>query len=195
MGRDKLKRQFHFKPLCREFISKGECNKATIELLHEEIEAIYLSDILELYQEDAAKKMGISRPTFTRILKNARKKVATMLVSGASLKILDEKDDFKVAITSSFKDKLEVSSPSAPYLHIFHIKQNKILEYEIIKSVVVTQNKRPGQVLPEFLAKRHINFFITNEINQGLKDALLSKGIFTFIKKKITKDELLHLLY
>ena len=40
-----------------------------------------------LYHEQAAEKMNISRPTFGRILNEARRKLAEVLVDGKALKI------------------------------------------------------------------------------------------------------------
>lgn len=53
----------------------------------EEIEAIRLRDYEELQQEECAKRMNISRPTFHRVLKNARKKVADALINGKAIRI------------------------------------------------------------------------------------------------------------
>jgi predicted DNA-binding protein (UPF0251 family) len=53
----------------------------------EELEAIKLTDIDGLYQEDAAERMEVSRPTFQRVLKSARGKVARCLVEGKALGI------------------------------------------------------------------------------------------------------------
>jgi|GEM_PF-122491 predicted DNA-binding protein (UPF0251 family) len=53
----------------------------------EELEAIKLADIECLYQEDAAERMEISRPTFQRVIKSARGKVARCLVEGKALGI------------------------------------------------------------------------------------------------------------
>ena len=47
----------------------------------DEYEAIRLADHKKLKQEEAAKKMNISRPTFTRIIESARRKVAEALVN------------------------------------------------------------------------------------------------------------------
>ena len=74
MGRIKNVRKINFKPIYKEYAPIKEQTTGITHLLDEEMEALYLMDILELYQEEAAKKMEISRPTFTRILKNARKK-------------------------------------------------------------------------------------------------------------------------
>ncbi len=53
----------------------------------EELEALRLADIEDLYHEEAAERMEISRPTFHRILKGARRKVAQALVEGKALGI------------------------------------------------------------------------------------------------------------
>jgi len=46
----------------------------------DELEALRLADLEGLYQEVAAERMGISRPTFARILARARSAVARALV-------------------------------------------------------------------------------------------------------------------
>jgi uncharacterized protein len=53
----------------------------------DEFEAIRLSDFEGLYQEQAAECMNVSRATFGRVLDSAHRKLARMLLSGASLRI------------------------------------------------------------------------------------------------------------
>jgi len=53
----------------------------------DELEAIRLADYEGLYHEQAAEKMKISRPTFGRILGEARRKLAETLVEGKALRI------------------------------------------------------------------------------------------------------------
>jgi uncharacterized protein len=60
---------------------------SAITLLHEELEALRLTDLEERYQEDAAEQMGISRSTLQRIVAEARRKVTQALVEGAALHI------------------------------------------------------------------------------------------------------------
>ena len=50
------------------------------ELRLDELEALRLADLEGLYQEAAAERMGVSRPTFARILARARSAVARALV-------------------------------------------------------------------------------------------------------------------
>ena len=64
-----------------------------ISLSPDEIEAISLADYEELYHEEAAMKMKISRQTFGRILSAAHKKVAECLLKGKALKIETQKKE------------------------------------------------------------------------------------------------------
>ena len=50
------------------------------ELQLDELEALRLADLEGLYQEAAADRMGVSRPTFSRILARARSAVARALI-------------------------------------------------------------------------------------------------------------------
>jgi len=58
-----------------------------ITLAADEMEALRLADCEELYHLEAAKKMGISRQTFDRIVNRARKKSACALVKGLAIRI------------------------------------------------------------------------------------------------------------
>lgn len=53
----------------------------------EELEAIRLKDLEGFEQEECAQKMQVSRPTFQRILIEAREKVADCLINGKTIKI------------------------------------------------------------------------------------------------------------
>jgi len=190
MGRDKLKRNLQFKPLCKTF-STVECNNEdVINLLHEEMEALYLMDSKELYQADAAKEMGVSRPTFARIIKSARQKVTMMLITGSNLHIDDDKKDVMVMVPSNNKESIEQSTPEAKYLLIYHVENREILKRGVLANPVVRDNIRPGQVLPSLCAKHSINFFMAEAIGTGLKSALLSKGVQSFIEKDILEEKI-----
>ena len=62
----------------------------------EEAEALRLKDVEGLEQEEGAEKMGISRPTFQRILASARHKVADALLQGKAIRI--EGGNFQLAL-------------------------------------------------------------------------------------------------
>ena len=59
-----------------------------IELAADELEAVRLADDLDLFHTEAAAKMGVSRQTFDRIVRRARRKIAAALVHGQALRIL-----------------------------------------------------------------------------------------------------------
>jgi len=58
-----------------------------INLTMDELETIRLADLEGMYQEDAAKKMKVSRQTFGNIINSAHKKIADSLVNTKALKI------------------------------------------------------------------------------------------------------------
>ncbi len=58
-----------------------------IRLTFEELEAIRLKDLIGLEQTEASEKMGVSQPTFHRILKDARNKVSDALVNSKAIEI------------------------------------------------------------------------------------------------------------
>ena len=53
----------------------------------DELEAVRLADFEGLYQEQAARRMNISRQTFGRIIIAAHEKIADALINGKALKI------------------------------------------------------------------------------------------------------------
>jgi predicted DNA-binding protein (UPF0251 family) len=71
-----------FKPLCKP-LNKVE----SVFLTLDEFEALRLADLEEMKQVDAAKMLNISRPTFSRIVGSARKKIADGLVNIKAIRI------------------------------------------------------------------------------------------------------------
>jgi predicted DNA-binding protein (UPF0251 family) len=53
----------------------------------DEFEALRLADLEGLYHEQAAERMRVSRPTFSRIVQSAHLKVAEALVHGKAIRI------------------------------------------------------------------------------------------------------------
>jgi hypothetical protein len=80
-------RHIGFKPPARLFKPAGipACALERVTLTLDEVEALRLADLNGLYQEQAAEQMKISRPTFSRIIEEARRKVAEALIHGKAL--------------------------------------------------------------------------------------------------------------
>lgn len=62
-------------------------NAEIINLTIDEFEAIRLTDYEDLYQEKAAKRMGVSRQTLGRIVESAHKKLADAIINGKVITI------------------------------------------------------------------------------------------------------------
>jgi predicted DNA-binding protein (UPF0251 family) len=89
MVRPRKCRHIRLNPTARFFKPRGiplrDLRIIVIKL--EELEALSLADCKGLDHEAAATLMNISRSTFSRILAQARKSVATALTDGAALQI------------------------------------------------------------------------------------------------------------
>jgi predicted DNA-binding protein (UPF0251 family) len=89
MPRPVCRRRVGFIPGVRYFKPSGIPMRMLDEIILniDELEAIRLADYEGLYQEQAAEKMHISRPTFGRIIDSAHRKVAEALINGKALRI------------------------------------------------------------------------------------------------------------
>src|SRR4030042_2420536 len=58
-----------------------------VSLAIDEYEAIRLADLEGQKHDEAAKQMNISRPTFTRLLESAHKKISDAIVNGKAINI------------------------------------------------------------------------------------------------------------
>lgn len=72
-------------------------DSSTIKLTLAEFEAMRLKHFINLSQQKAASTMGVSQPTFSRILENAHRKMTEALISGKRLKISGGNINFKKA--------------------------------------------------------------------------------------------------
>lgn len=89
MVRPRLCRRVRFNPNVTYFKPRGIplVDLEEIILNVEEFEAVRLKDLEGLEQEECAKKMNISQPTFHRLILSARKKIADAIINGKAIKI------------------------------------------------------------------------------------------------------------
>lgn len=91
-------------------------NQKPIEMSVDEFEAIRLRDYHNIKQNESAELMGISQPTFHRILNSARKKIAISLIEGIEIVIIGE-DFMNEAKKYSCKDcGFQWSNPKKEYI-------------------------------------------------------------------------------
>ncbi|MCG8412418.1 MAG: DUF134 domain-containing protein [Bacteroidales bacterium] len=72
----------NFKPVGIKGIALG-----VVQLSLDEFEAFRLADRMGLSHEEAAEEMEISRPTFSRLIDKARKKIAEFIIEGKMLSV------------------------------------------------------------------------------------------------------------
>lgn len=89
MVRPRLCKRVRFNPEITYFKPRGIPLKELEEVILpvDEYEAVRLKDLGGLEQEECAKKMNISQPTFHRLVLSARKKIADAIVNGKAIKI------------------------------------------------------------------------------------------------------------
>lgn len=89
MPRPRCPRRVDFSPKVTYFKPAGVPLRELEErvLRPDELESLRLADLEGLYQEQAAERMGISRPTFARLVEGARRKVVEALVHGRAIRL------------------------------------------------------------------------------------------------------------
>ena len=88
-GRPKKIRYIKKMPKILQFSPRGKPGRPEeIDLTLDQFEAIKLADFDGFEQSKGAHVMGISRPSFGRILRGARKRVADALVNGKIIRIV-----------------------------------------------------------------------------------------------------------
>jgi len=189
MGRNKIDRECSFKPHFKKFIPTPDNQTGMMELNSDEMEAVFLMDYQGEYQEEAANAMNISRPTLSRIIKSARKKIATALIQGYAINIVDNKDKFIVALSIEKKGDFSNLTNTGSIIALIHLKNRKIIDINYIKNPLTCKEVKPSQVLPNFLKEQHVHYWISNQIGDGLKNSLLTKGIFIKESSKIEPIE------
>ena len=89
MARPRLCRRIRFSPDVTYFKPAGirmiELEESIVTF--DEFEAVRLKDLEELEETEAAKKMNLSQPTFNRLVRQARKKIADAIVHGKAIRI------------------------------------------------------------------------------------------------------------
>ena len=103
MVRPKCCRKIECSPDTKYFKPKGIPSALLEEIILtlDEFESIRLADYEELYHEQSAVKMNVSRQTFGRILESAHKKIADALLNAKAIKI--EGGEVELAVNKEFK--------------------------------------------------------------------------------------------
>ena len=141
-------------------------NRETILMNLDEFEAIRLGDYHNIKQKEAAELMGISQPTFHRIINSARKKTASSLIEGRKIEINNEnfKTETKVYLCRSCG--FQCNNPKKEYKYCPECKSENI---EIIKdenSIINTNTQK------ELYENRINNTNTQKELSETVKDPI-----------------------
>ena len=191
MSRQKCKRCISFRPNCHRFLPENNAKAEVVTLLAEETEALYLMDLLGMYQEEAALKMEVSRPTLARIIKSAHQKVAFALLGGKQLSLEASREPYRVALCSDSESEPYLSlHPRSRYIYIFTLNNHMIETEERLDNPLFTEEIKPAITLTNIFMQQRINLFITSGIGEGFKSMLSSKGINLLFKESINEEEI-----
>jgi len=156
---------------------------ATVELTLDELEAIRLADYEGLYQEAAARSMGVSRQTFGRIIQQAHRKIAEAVLFGKILKIqggpvrpLEEEETMVIAVPTTQHGAVDQHFGNCDKFTLFTVDrtQGVILSQETLPS--------PGGCgcrsdIASVLASKGVTVLLTGGIGPGAIRVLEGHGI------------------
>jgi predicted DNA-binding protein (UPF0251 family)/predicted Fe-Mo cluster-binding NifX family protein len=178
----------YFKP---RGVSLSELDKVILTV--DEFEAVKLSDLDGLYQEEAAVRMNVSRPTFGRIISAGRGKIADALVHGKALIIEGGNVEVASVVTPTKRGgnrmNIAVSTTDGKTIcgHLGKCKDFIIFETDgknvLDKRMISTGGACPGHGKDSQGKAHNVSPFdgchavITQGMGQGLMDGLKRAGI------------------
>lgn len=147
----------------------------------DEAEALRLADLEGLYQEAAARSMGVSRQTFGRIVEIARRKVADAILNGKALRI----DGGEVILNTQGDSIMKIAVPSRDGLvdeHFGHCKE--FLIYRVEKGGLVEEQAVPSPAdcgcksgIASVLARSGVTHVVAGNMGEGAVRVLQAQGI------------------
>lgn len=156
-------------------------NLEEVVLKFDEAEALRLADLEGLYQEAAARSMGVSRQTFGRIIETARHKIADALLNGKALRI----DGGEITIGNPGDTIMKIAVPSRNGLvdeHFGHCKEFLIFKVEGDKLVAEKAMPSPEGCgcksgIAADLARAGISHLVAGNMGEGAVRVLTAHGI------------------
>ncbi len=192
--RPRKKRLIRSNPLARFYKPQGipMRDMEIVTLKDEEWEAIKLADYKGLNHEEAAELMGISRPTFSRLISCARKAVASALIEGSALeigggdfKIVSDEDTLskskekkmKIAFSTAGNDlsaSVEPKFGRSPKFIIFDTENDR---FEVIDNTSCDAAGGAGIKAAETVVKAGVSVVITGDCGPKAFNALKQSDV------------------
>lgn len=153
-----------------------------VRLALDEAEALRLADLEGLYQEAAARCMGVSRQTFGRIVETARRKVADAILNGKALRV----DGGKVTIRDQGDAMKRIAVPSREGLvdgHFGHCKEFLVFavaaDGSLASEAAIPSLEGCGckSGIAAELARAGVTHLVAGNMGEGAARVLASHGI------------------
>ncbi|UFH60222.1 DUF134 domain-containing protein [Sulfurovum mangrovi] len=183
-------RNITFKPKSLLFGPLTHKAKEMIQMSDDELEALYLADFRGLYQEECAKQLGVSRPTFAKIIKSARKKVTEMLMYGKGIELLQEKRNFVLVYPTNDRVTIHPYFLTAKLFAFAKIEEDSIVSISYIDNPVYqalhakgitivdddsAKGMAAGRIIPPLLKKG--NMLVVKSLGEGMKRNIEGIGL------------------
>ncbi len=148
----------------------------------DEAEAVRLADIESLYQEAAARRMGVSRQTFGRIVDSARKKIADAVINGKALRI----EGGEVTIHDEGETVMKIAVPARDGLvdaHFGHCEYFQVFSLDEQKKIINEERVDPPEGcgcksnIVAVLAQMGVTHMVAGNMGEGAVHVLQSHGI------------------
>lgn len=205
--RPRKKRLIRSNPLSRFYKPQGVPMREmeVIPLKDEEWEAIKLADYKGLNHEEAAELMGVSRPTFSRLIASARKVVASALVEGAALEIgggdfervSEEKDNkskekkMKIAFSTIGNDlsaSVEPKFGRSPKFIVFDTEHDSFV---VIENIDCDASGGAGIKAAETVVKAGVSTVVTGDCGPKALNALKQSDVTIYSAKNMSIEDAL----
>ncbi len=152
-----------------------------IRLGLDEAEALRLADLEGLYQEAAARSMGVSRQTFGRIVEAARRKVADAVLNGKALRL----EGGEIAVETEGERSMKIAVPSRDGLvdeHFGHCKEFLVFRVEgksLVAEPTIPSPEGCGckSGVAAELARAGVTHLVAGNMGEGAVRVLGSHGI------------------
>jgi predicted DNA-binding protein (UPF0251 family) len=184
------RRNITFKPKTLLFGPLTHKPKEMIQLSDDELESLYLADFKGLYQEECAKQLGVSRPTFAKLIKNARKKVTEMLMYGRGIELVQEKKNYTLVYPTNDRVNIYPYFLIAKLFAFAQIEDDKIVSITYIDNPIYKElaaknmdiisdesakGMAAGRIIPPLL--KNGNMLVVKSLGDGMRRNLEGIGL------------------
>lgn len=152
-----------------------------VRLSVDQVEAIRLADWEGMYHEAAARRMGISRQTFGRIVVEARRRVAeallfskALVIEGGQVILVEEKAMHTRIATPTRGGQIDAHFGHCEYFSVFEIADNKIVAEKRVDSPDGCGCKTD---IASVLAKDGVSLMLAGNMGEGAVRVLNANGI------------------